>query len=160
MNIELSEEQFRRLLKLVYLGNYVVNGLRAGDREDPRIAKYDEIEELFLKLAGENGCKELVHFDIRTQKYFPAESFELDDEIEGYIDEYNEDAFWDELGERLAERDIMEEMGEEILSRLDDTERIRIVSEAQEKYFGEFEESGIDNLRLVPYPVPGDAPIM
>jgi hypothetical protein len=160
MNIELSEEQFIRLLKLAHLGNYVVNGARESDGEDQKISKYDEIEGFLLKFAYENQCEGLVLYDLKNNKYAPAESLEYDDEMEAFIEEYNEDVFWEELGSRLAERDMMEEMGEEIVLKLDDGERLKVLSEAKEKYFDEFEENGVDNLRLALSLLPDGLPIM
>ena len=40
MKIELTEKQFRRLLDLVYIGNWVLNSTRGDDR----IREYDEVE--------------------------------------------------------------------------------------------------------------------
>jgi len=154
MNIEISEEQFYRLLKLVYLGNLMVNDFRMGGK-DPRLEEYDEIEGLLFKLAHEKGDKEIVRFDVKTQKYFPSAAFEYDEEIDSHIEKYIEDVFWDELASRLAERDTEEELGEEVMSRLDDAEARRVLDEAEEKYFEEFNENGLDNLRLVPALAPG-----
>ena len=42
MNIELTEKQFRRLLDLVYVGNWVMNSTRGDDR----IREYDDVERL------------------------------------------------------------------------------------------------------------------
>ena len=50
MNIELSTKEFRRLLDLVYIGNWVLNSTRGNDR----FADYDDVES---KLFGlENSC--------------------------------------------------------------------------------------------------------
>ena len=40
MNIELSRQQFRYLLDLVYIGNWVLNSTRENDR----IKEYDQVE--------------------------------------------------------------------------------------------------------------------
>ena len=42
MKIELTEQQFRYLLDLVYIGNWVMNSTR----EDDRIKEYDQVESL------------------------------------------------------------------------------------------------------------------
>lgn len=149
MNIEISDEQFEKLLRLVYLGNLVVNDFR-GTKGDPRISEYDDIEGVFFRLAGEKGDKEFVRFDVKTQKYYPSATFEYEEEIDSYIKRYNEDLFWDELAARLAERDVEEQMGEEVWSKLDDDDTRRVLDETEDKYFEEFEENGLDNLRLVP----------
>ena len=47
MNIELTQQQFRYLLDLVYIGNWVINSTR----EDDRIKEYDQVESLVFPTA-------------------------------------------------------------------------------------------------------------
>ena len=44
MKIELTEQQFRYLLDLVYIGNWVINSTR----ENARIKEYDRVESLII----------------------------------------------------------------------------------------------------------------
>ena len=46
MKLELSKKQFRRLLDLVYIGNWILNSTRGQER----FADYDEVESLVLSL--------------------------------------------------------------------------------------------------------------
>ena len=41
MNVELTEKEFRRLLDMVYIGNWVLNSCR----DDDRFEDYDLLEE-------------------------------------------------------------------------------------------------------------------
>lgn len=154
MNIEISEKQFEKLLRLVYLGNVMVNETRKGAKDDPRIREYDEIEEMFLRLAHEKGDTDLVKFDIKTGKFYPSTALLEDEEAVAFMDRYIDDIFWEELAARLAERDVWEEIGEEVMSDIEEKEKARLYSEAESKYFREFEESGVDNLRIFPALVP------
>ena len=47
MEIKLTEKQFRRLLDLVYIGNWVLNSTRGDDR----IRQYDQVALLHRKSA-------------------------------------------------------------------------------------------------------------
>ena len=47
MKIELTEQQFRYLLDLVYIGNWVINSTRENDR----IQEYDQVESLIFSTA-------------------------------------------------------------------------------------------------------------
>ena len=48
MNIELTTKEFRRLLDMVYIGNWVLNSTRGEDR----FSDYDDIQEkLFAQCA-------------------------------------------------------------------------------------------------------------
>ena len=44
MKIELTEQQYRYLLDLVYIGNWVLNSTR----EEDRIKEYDQVESLIF----------------------------------------------------------------------------------------------------------------
>ena len=44
MEIKMTEKQFRRLLDLVYIGNWILNSTRGDDR----IRQYDEVESMYL----------------------------------------------------------------------------------------------------------------
>ena len=48
MKIDLTEKQFRRLLDLVYVGNWVMNSTRGDDR----IQEYDDVESAVLPTAS------------------------------------------------------------------------------------------------------------
>ena len=51
MQLELSKKEFRRLLDLVYIGNWILNSTRGDDR----IADYDQVESKLFALCRENG---------------------------------------------------------------------------------------------------------
>ena len=155
MKIEIPDGKFEKLIKLVFLGNWVVNSEKTWGGEDPRIEEYDEIEEALLKLAYENGFKELVSFDMKAKKYFPSQALEFDGDIQNYLDDYNDANFWQDLSSRLAERDVIEKLGTEKFLKLDNKEGFILITKAEDKYIEEFEENGIDNLRIVSKPSSG-----
>ena len=51
MELELSKKQFRRLLDLVYIGNWILNSTRG----DERFADYDQVESLVFAKAALEG---------------------------------------------------------------------------------------------------------
>ena len=52
MKIELTEQQFRYLLDLVYIGNWVINSTR----EDDRIEEYDQVEGKVFSHSVRTAC--------------------------------------------------------------------------------------------------------
>ena len=50
MKIELTEQQYRYLLDLVYIGNWVVNSTRENDR----IREYDNLESIIFSHCPEH----------------------------------------------------------------------------------------------------------
>ena len=56
MKIELTEQQFRYLLDLVYIGNWVINSTRENDR----IQEYDQVESLIFSHCLHHKMSKLV----------------------------------------------------------------------------------------------------
>ena len=136
MQIELSNKEFRRLLDLVYIGNWVLNSTRA---ENDRFQDYDQVESKLFGLCANGGMHTLV--EMWNGEYVPSRAF-----AEGGIHEaiayYDDNIFFQILAEELSRRDmdyvdITPENYEEMLQRMD-------------RYMEEFEVSGIDHLTLEP----------
>lgn len=130
-NLTLNEEDFKTLLKLIYLGNWLANANR---EEERTIKKFEDLKNQILLMVENKDIKE------------EYENFKFDNEIINIIEEYNEITFWDLLITRLAERDMILEYGEEGLKNLNDEEYKKTNLEYQRKYYQEFFENGLWNL--------------
>ena len=133
MNLELTEKQFRRLLDLVYIGNWVLNSTRPDDR----ISDYDEVETAVFSKCESLDMKKLIE---RLQgEIVPSQAF-CEGGIQEAITDYEYTVFFEILAEELARRDMQEasldENDEEELN-----ERILV-------YIAEFERNGTDNIIL------------
>lgn len=128
MRIDLTPKEYRRLLDLVYIGNWVLNSTRGEDR----FADYDDLESKIFALSPNlsepwNGTM------------VPSKAYR-----EGGIHEaiacYEDNIFYEILAEELSRRDmdypeITDDNYEEIMGRMD-------------QYMSEFESSGVDHLIL------------
>ena len=133
MNIELSDKEFRRLLDLVYIGNWILNSTRV---DNDLLEDYELLQEKFFELCAQKGLNALV--DIYNGHYFPSRAYE-EGGIHEAIANYEDAVFFDILAEELARRDMLEEN----LSQNDFGE----LSSRIDAYMDEFEQNGIDNLR-------------
>lgn len=133
MHIELTNKEFRRLLDLVYIGNWVLNSTR----NDDRFADYDHIENKLFGLCAGGPMQALT--EPYEGLWYPSRAY-----TEGGIHEaiafYEDNVFFQILAEELSKRDmdypdITEENYEELMSRM-------------EQYMEEFMVSGIDHLTL------------
>ena len=128
MQIDLTPKEFRRLLDLVYIGNWVLNSTRGEDR----FADYDNLESIIFALSpalSEEWNGTVV----------PSRAY-----TEGGIHEaiayYEDNVFYEILAEELSRRDmdypeITEDNYDEIVSRMD-------------RYMSEFQLSGVQHLTL------------
>ena len=135
MNVELTEKEFRRLLDMVYIGNWVLNSCR----DDDRFEDYDLLEEKLFSLCPEHGMRTLVQ-RWRGHSY-PSRAFE-EGGIHEAIADYEDAVFYDILAEELARRD----MDAEQLPQSDTEELARRIDD----YYEEFEKNGIDNVKVEP----------
>ena len=63
-----------------------------------------------------------------------------------YIDDYDNQTFWEELIERLANRDFLAKYGEEAIQKMSFEERFTKFQEFEERYDEEFEDHGIERI--------------
>ena len=133
MQLELSKKEFRRLLDLVYIGNWILNSTRGDDR----IADYDQVESKLFALCRENGMPSLV--ERWNGEDVPSRAFS-DGGIHEAIADYEDTVFYEILAEELARRDmdyqpVSNENYDALVSRMDD-------------YIAEFEAHGTDNISI------------
>ena len=131
MKLDLTTKQFRRLLDMAYIGNWILNSTRGDDR----FRDYDEVESLLFAKAREEGMGVLA--EDWQGEVVPSRAF-TEGGIHEAIMEYENNVFFDILAEDLARRDmddapIDESNYEELASRID-------------AYIAEFEEHGTDNI--------------
>ena len=131
MYIELTDKEFRRLVDLVYIGNWVLNSTRGEDRFED----YDNLQEKFFSLCSKNGMKALV--TAYMGHYFPSREYE-EGGIHDAIADYEDAIFFDILAEELARRDMVEEN----LNQDDENE----LTNRMNDYMDEFEKYGIDRV--------------
>lgn len=133
MQIELTNKQFRRLLDLVYIGNWVLNSTRGDDR----ITEYDEVETLVFSHCIPQRMPKLV--ELYRGELIPSRAF-----AEGGIHEaimaYEDELFFEILAQELAMRDLPgQPVTENDLAELEN----RV-----EDYLSEFAANGTDNLSI------------
>ena len=133
MQFELTEKQYRRLLDMVYIGNWILNSARGQDR----FSDYDEVESLLFSKSFSTGMKDLA--ELWHGEAVPSRAF-VTGGIHEAIADYEDSVFFDILAEELARRDmddvpIDEHNYAELLQRV-------------EEYMAEFELQGTDNVQV------------
>lgn len=128
MQINLTNREFRRLLDLVYIGNWILNSTRGDDR----FQEYDDLESKIFSYSP--ALSEPWNGTVVPSKAY----------TEGGIHEaiayYEDNIFYEILAEELSRRDmdypeITDENYDEIIGRM-------------ERYMSEFQASGVDHLIL------------
>lgn len=133
MKLELTPKEFRRLLDMVYIGNWILNSTRGEDRFED----YDHVESLLFGRAVQEGMPALA--ELYDGEFIPSRAF-AEGGIHEAIMDYENNVFFEILAEDLARRDmddvpIDESNYEELASRID-------------AYIDEFEAHGTDNITV------------
>lgn len=131
MELKLTQKQFRRLLDMAYIGNWILNSTRGEDR----FTDYDQVESILFQKAKDLGMESLTEY--WRGEAVPSQAF-AEGGIHEAIMEYENNVFFDILAEDLARRDmddvpIDESNYQELASRI-------------EAYINEFERHGTDNI--------------
>lgn len=133
MNIELSEKEFRRLLDMAYIGNWILNSTRGEDR----FGDYDLVQERLFREAARHGMSALVEF--WQGCFFPSKAFQ-EGGIHEAIADYEDAVFYNILAEELARRDL----------GLDDRdpEDFTELTDRMNEYLDEFEKNGLTTINI------------
>lgn len=128
MQIELTPKEFRRLLDMIYIGNWVLNSTRGSDR----FADYDALQSKLFALSPALS-QTVGGITIPSNAYMEGGIHEV-------ISFYEDNVFYEILAEELSRRDmaypeITDENYDEIIGRMED-------------YMAEFQASGVDHLVL------------
>ena len=133
MELKMTQKQFRRLLDLVYIGNWVLNSTRGDDR----IREYDQVESLVFSHCLGQGMASLT--ELYNGELIPSRAF-----AEGGIHEaimaYEDTMFFEILAQELALRDMD--------SDAPTPENVDELRERMDTYLGEFEQHGTDNITV------------
>ena len=133
MKIELTEQQFRYLLDLVYIGNWVINYTRENDR----IKEYDQVESQVFSHCLQHKMSKLV--ELYQGELIPSRAF-ADGGIHEAIESYEDVIFYEILAEEMALRDLD---GEPLTH-----ENYTALMERIDTYMSEFSQHGTDNISV------------
>jgi hypothetical protein len=132
VKVAFTDKEFRRLLDMVYIGNWVLNSARGDDRFED----YDDLESKLFSECAHCGMDSL--YEVEDGVVLPSVAFEEGGIHEAIMD-YEDSVFFEILAEELAARD-MEATGqdpdgepEELNTRIDD-------------YLDEFDDTGLDHI--------------
>ncbi len=133
MELKLTKKQFRRLLDMAYIGNWVLNSARGEDR----FTDYDEVESLLFGRAEEEGMTALTeHWEGES---IPSRAF-AEGGIHEAIADYEDAVFFDILAEELARRDMQEHNI--------DQDNYAELNRRMGDYLEEFEAYGTDHIQV------------
>lgn len=146
MKINFTKKEYRALLDIIQIADWV---MYAHDVEEKK--ETEEYRYLFQKIysfAKEMGFDDLIEYVKEDGKFYPTRKFEDESMADPLIQNYENKSFWEELINRLAQRDVLKEKQIDSLAKLSEEELIVTISKAEEKWVKEFEAHDLDRISV------------
>jgi len=143
MKINLTKKEYGLLIDLLEIADWVLNAYYPNERKD--VQKYKRLQQKIYSYAKQMGFNDLISYDKNFGQYFPSKKYEETSKIEDFIQEFENNCFWEELIERLTERDFIKQEGL-FLKKMTKEEFFQKYSQIREKYEEEFSKNGLANL--------------
>lgn len=141
MIVELTEEDFRRLLTLVSVGERVSNDWMPEHQWSEEQQRNADLLGDLCTRAVATGAAELTSQERTTGDWMPSSV--LDERTERMLRAYDEAVFWDQMIGRMAHKDLVAEYGDEALENLSPAHRQGAEDAIFSYYEREIDEHGL-----------------
>jgi len=146
MKIDITKKEYGTLLDILFIADWVLHSHKIG-----RPAETEEYRSLIQKLysyAKDIGYEDFIEYSSNMEGYSPTGEYEETNDSMEFIEEFENDSFWEELVERLILRDLIQQEGEDNLSNMEIKEIFEKEEPFRKKYYDEFEENGLKNISI------------
>jgi hypothetical protein len=147
IGLALTPEQFKTLLRMVYIANTIANG----HRDDGDFLKdYDDLEQYIFSRAKEAGFPAATerHQIDGEEHHHPSRIFEEDIEVNTLLDAYDLYIVFDLLSDKFAERDIEKKYGPNAKDRMPEKDYDELLVEHAEEYQQLLATNGFKNIKI------------
>jgi len=146
MKIEISKGEYKILLHVLEMADWILTSHKSKDEK--RHKPYRKFEQKIFSLADVMGYGSLIEYFKDHHEYMPTRKYEDTSSAMEFIEEFENESFWDELIDRLGERDAIREVGMAGFKALKPIDRIMKVDDHKENYIDEFEKYGLDRITI------------
>lgn len=146
MKIDFTDQEYKTLVEALELANWMLHAHAEEERKDTE--RFRDLEQKVLSLSKEFGMGKEIIYDKKLEEYYASR--EIEDSCLAYVDEYNNDTFWDELIERFVARDLIRQVGEKAYYEMGFEEKIEKEEPVRIQYEDEFGTNGIERLAIKP----------
>lgn len=144
MKINFTKQQYELLLKIVYMGNGMINSVADESEEN----EFDDLEGYIYSFAKDFDLETYVEYDKEDKTYYPSQKLEEDEAVLDYIQRYDDNTFWDKLLFNLVRRDMDKAYGEDTVEKMSEEEYVAKEKSFFEKYEKEFAKNSLNNLTI------------
>ena len=148
MHLRLAEDEFATLVDMVSLAAEIAS-LNQKPGTEENLAAFADLEDKILARAKSQGLEDIIEIDAETKKHRVTATYQLNSYIQECIDEMRDEIFWDELAFRLAERDIIQQLGESSYLDLPEEQKVDLIAPKQKQYWEGFSKNGLNQIHQI-----------
>ncbi len=147
MKINFTKKEYSLLLDMLYLSDWMIHAFEEGMSNND----YKTLRKKILSHYKEMSAENKIEYSSEFGDYYELDSYDTEMH-EKFISPYENNFFWDELIDRLGRRDFIDAIGIDAYEALPPIERAEGSYKEQNKYRKAFEESGLQNLKMLTEP--------
>jgi hypothetical protein len=148
MNFRFSDSEITTLVELLSLAT-LVSEWNQHPAFQHQMSAINHLENKIFEHIHHAGFGNMIEFNEMEQRYQVTDDFEKKSFFMQCYDEFRQESFWEELVIRLADRDLVQRIGFQAWEQLTEEQRRAQTSEQEKRYWMEFEQHGIDHIRIV-----------
>lgn len=154
MHLRLSEDEFSTLIDMVSLAAEVAS-LNQKPGTESSLENFANLEDKILGRAKAQGHSDIIEISPETEKHQVTAAYLTNSYIQDCIEEMRNETFWEELSYRLAEKEIMQKLGENTYLELPEERKIETITPLQKRHWQEFAQNGLKNIHRIDPPNKG-----
>jgi hypothetical protein len=148
MTFRFSEDELVTLVEVISISAIVVESVTTLEL-DSKVASIESLESKIFERILEAGHTEIIEYSDDEDYFQLTEEFQKNAFYEECIAEYRQESFWEELVIRLADRDLIERIGQYSWESMSEEERRVQTKETEKRYWAEVSKNGVAHIRLV-----------
>lgn len=145
MKIDLTKNEYGVLLDLLFLADWVMHA--HATEEEEHHPEHEALKKKIYSHFKEMEAEDKIEFSEELDNYLELANYEEELHTK-FIEPYDDNNFWVELIDRLAERDVISNVGIERFNKLQGNDRLHLIEEAKERYENEFAKNGLKHLKI------------
>lgn len=136
--INITKEEFQTLLETLYISEWVMNAFSDNEKEEDK--NFKSLKQKLLTLHEEAQAEDLLN---------RFSTVDFDEYMhENYLEQYNNNVFWESLIDQLAIRDLTRKIGQEAFEKMEAMERLEALEEYRDHYGDEFSQNQLENVKV------------
>lgn len=145
MKINISKKEYGLLMDMLCIADWIMHAHAL--KEEDRFSEHEIFFKRMMAFSKEMGAEDKILFEEDLNDYYQTRDYEAYI-LDQFIEPYDDECFWEELIDRLAQRDLVNAIGEDKFLKMEFLERATRLEEIKALYDHEFSEHGLQNMYM------------